>query len=72
MFLEERMLGQSFGLLKSNNAITWSRRPFSDLLQHLKARRVDTPLDQAEEIDGDADQFRKLLLRESRVPGGSP
>ncbi len=28
MLLEERMLGQSFGLLKSNNAITGSRRPF--------------------------------------------
>ena len=26
------------------------------LFQHLKTRRIDTPLDQAEEIDTDADQ----------------
>src|ERR1017187_6332417 len=29
--------------------------------EHLEARRVDAPLDQAQEIDANADQFRKPL-----------
>lgn len=39
-------------------------QPVCHLLQHLKARSVDSPLNQAQEIDTDSDQFRKLLLRE--------
>jgi len=38
-----------------------------DLLQHLKPRRIDSPLNQAQEIDADPNQFRELLLRELAV-----
>lgn len=41
--------------------------PAGDLLQLLKRWCVDAPFDQAQEIDGDSHQFRKLLLRESAM-----
>ena len=42
----------------------WHVQLEADPLQHIKAGRIDPALDQAEEIDADADEFGELFLRQ--------